>query len=255
MDKRKTKKLGARVFALSAILVLPSLGLATWYWVVQPPGEQLTRMLRDYGYVAVRPPSRLFGPGTFTTVETLPDGAMQLHLACRMNNDGLAAMWQKSTTLNRRSIVDARQTFDSSANVVEIVKSRAAGKRLKGFDVSLQDISIVTMSHENLIDVRNQYLKGSCEEAVIGNIRAGALVCQPEEVLQADIVYRSESEDRLEGQGERTRGAAAGSANIAQHVSQTDDVHGDDLFLGVRVRLKHCFRLAGDGQRLAVGGF
>ena len=259
MEKRKTTTTRARIFALGATLLLPLFGLATWYWMSKPSEKdgQLAHILRDYGYVAVTPPSRFFGPGTITTVETLPDGTLQMHLACRMNGDTLAAMWQKSTTLNRRLVADVKHTFDSSADVLGAVASRTTGKRVRGFDVSLRDISIVTMSYEDLIGVRSQYLKGNCEEAVIWNLRAGASVCQPEEVLQADIVYTSESEDRLEGGGElkRAEQAAAGSAKIAQHVSKTSDAHGDDIFLGVKVRLTHCFRLAENGQHLAAGSF
>ena len=105
--------------------------------------------------------------------------------------------------------------------------------------------------------MRSQYLKGNCEEAIIWNLRAGASVCQPEEVLQADIVYASESEDRLEAGGElkRAEQATASSANVGQRVLETNDAHGDDLVLGVKVRLTHCFRLVGNGQYLAAGGF
>jgi hypothetical protein len=254
---RRTKKPRARIFALAAILLLPPLGMATWYGMsrTSDKDDQITRILIDYGYVAVTPPSRLFGPGTITTVETLPNGTLQLHLACRMNDDALAAMWQKSTTLNRRLVTDVKQTFDSSANALEVT-SRTTGERIKDTDFSLQDISIVTMSDDNLIDVRSQYLKGNCEEAVIWNLRTGASVCQPEEVLEADIVYRKEFEDALGGAGTLDLAKqAAGSANITQHVSEANEVQGDHLFLGVKVRLTHCFRLAENGQHLIVGSF
>ena len=248
----------ARFLVLGATLLLPLFGLAIWYWISKPPeNSPLTRVLRDYGYVALTPPSRFFGPGTITTVETLPNGTLQLHLACKVDDDVLAAMWRKSTTLNRRLIADIKQTFDSSADALGAIRTRGAGKRFRGFDVSLQNISIVTMSYEDLIGVRSQYLKGNCEEAIIWNLRAGASVCQPEEVLQADIVYASESEDGLEAGGEfkRAEQATAGSANVGQRVSETNDAHGDDLVLGVKVRLTHCFRLVGNGQYLAAGGF
>jgi hypothetical protein len=34
------------------------------------------------------------------------------------------------------------------------------------------------MPYEALIDVGNQYLKGACENVVIGNLQSGAAVCQ-----------------------------------------------------------------------------
>jgi hypothetical protein len=249
----------ARIFVIGSVLLLPLLGLATWYWISKPSEHdgELARILRDYGYVALTPPSRFFGPGTITTVETLPDDTVQLHLTCRMNENSLAAMWRKSTTVNRRLATDIKQTFDSSGNVLGAIASRAIGRGVRGIKVSLQDINILTMSYEDLIGVRSQYLKGNCEEAIIWNLRAGASVCQPVEVLQADIVYTSGSELQLEGGGElkHAEQAAGGSVGISHHASETNDANGDDLFLGVKVRLTHCFRLAESGQRLTANGF
>jgi hypothetical protein len=258
MKKRQTKNPRTRTFVLGATLLLPLLGLATWYWMSKPSDkdDQLTRVLQDYGYSAVTPPSRLFGPGTITTVETLANGKKQLHLACRMNDDTLAAMWQKSPTLNRRLVADVKQTFDSSANALGVVTSHTIGKRVQDIDVSLENMSIVTMSYENLIAVRTEYLKGNCEEAILWNLRAGALVCQPEEVLEANIVYRNDRQDGLEGTGKLDLAErAAASAGVGQHVSESNEERGDDLFLGVRIGLTHCFRLAENGERLAAGNF
>ena len=38
---------------------------------------------------------RLYGPGIFTTVETLPNGTIRLHPTCTMDDDKLAAMWSE----------------------------------------------------------------------------------------------------------------------------------------------------------------
>jgi hypothetical protein len=259
MKKRQTKKTRPGAFVLGAtLLLLPLFGLATWHWMSKPidTDDQLSRVLRDYGYSEVTPPSRLFGPGTITTVETLANGKVQLHLACRMNDGALAAMWRKSTTLSRRLVNDVKQTFDSSASAPELVTSHATGKRIHDIDVSLQDISVVTMPYEDLIAVRNEYLQGNCEEAVIWNLQAGALVCQPEEVLQADIVYRNDRQDGLEAAGKlQPAKRTAASAGVGQHVSETNEVRGDDLFLGVKIGITHCFQLAKNGERLAAGSF
>jgi hypothetical protein len=189
MEILQTQNPKVRAAVLGAILLLPILGLAVWYWMVtRSDADQLTRIVGEYGYSAVTPPSRLFGPGTITTVETLPDGTLQLHLACKMDDIALAAMWQKSPTINRSLVSAIKQTFESSAKALEILSSGATGKRIKGVDVSLRDINILTMPYQDLVEVRDQYLKGACEEVVIGNLRAGAEVCQPEEVLEADLV-------------------------------------------------------------------
>jgi hypothetical protein len=105
MEILQTQNPKVRAAVLGAILLLPILGLAVWYWMVtRSDADQLTRIVGEYGYSAVTPPSRLFGPGTITTVETLPDGTLQLHLACKMDDTALAAMWHKSPTINRSMV-------------------------------------------------------------------------------------------------------------------------------------------------------
>ena len=241
-----------RVAVLGAILLLPVLGLVAWYWMVTRPGaDELTRIVGEYGYSAVTPPSRLFGPGTITTVERLPDGTLQLHLACKMDEKALAAMWQTSRTVDRSMVSAIKQTFESSAKVLEIVSSGANGSRTRGIDVSLRDINVVTMTYQDLIDVRNQYLKGSCEEVVIGNLRAGADVCQPEEVLEADLVYKQDVRIGLSVKGKLAATEAGGSLDVDQDTSNTDKVQGEGLFIGAKVSRGYCFRLAANGQNLA----
>jgi hypothetical protein len=248
----QTQNPKVRAAVLGAILLLPILGLAVWYWMVtRSEADELTRIVRQYGYTAVTPPSRLFGPGTITTVETLPNGTLQLHLACKMDDNALAAMWQKSPTVDRSLVSAIKQTFESSAKVLEMISSSAAGRRSTGIDVSLRNINIVTMTYQDLLDVRNQYLKGTCEEVVIGNLRAGAAVCQPEEVLEADLVYKQAVQNGLDAQGKAAATGAGGSLKIGEETQDTDKVHGEDLFLGAKVTRTYCFRLAKNGPGLA----
>jgi hypothetical protein len=252
MEILQTQNPKVRAAVLGAILLLPILGSAVWYWMVtRSDADQLTRIVGEYGYSAVTPPSRLFGPGTITTVETLPDGTLQLHLACKMDDTALAAMWHKSPTINRSLVTAIKQTFESSAKALEILSSGATGRRIKGVDVSLRDINIVTMTYQDLIDVRNQYLKGTCEEVVIGNLRAGAAVCQPEEVLEADLVYKQAVRNGLGGNGKAEATGAGGSLKVDRETSDTDEVQGEDLFLGAKVNRGYCFRLAKNGPGLA----
>src|SRR5258705_9461301 len=66
----------ARMAMLGAFLMLPFLGLGIWYWATRTSDtdDRLRRIVEKYGYSAVTPPSRLFGPGTFATVEKLSNG-------------------------------------------------------------------------------------------------------------------------------------------------------------------------------------
>ena len=256
MRQKQNPKLRIAMFA--AFALLPFLGLAAWYWASVPSdgNDRLTRIVQDYGYSAVTPPSRLFGPGTIMTVETLSDGTLRLHPACKMNGGILAALWNTSPTINRSLISAIRQSFESSAKALGTLESGTTGNRVNGINVSLRNLNIVTISYEDLHEVRNQFLKGTCEDVVIGNLRAGAEVCQPEEVLEADLIYKTNAEGGLAGNGKiEVAGQAAGSASVDRQMTEADEVDGDDLFLGVKVRLKNCFQLAKNGRGLAAGNF
>ena len=247
--KRRT-----RIFAIATALMMPSLGMAAWYGVTKysDQDDKLGSILREYGYRELTPPSRLYGPGTLITVETLSTGALSLHLACKMNDEALAALWQRSTTLDRRLVASIRQTFNSAADALTAAKAQATGKRIRDIDVSLLNMSVVTMSHESLLDVRSQYLKGNCEAVILGNLRERALVCQTEEVLQADVVYKFGFEDGL-GSTEKLElvEQVAGSVGIEHHASNVNEVRGDDLYLGVKLKA-NCFKLADDDLHIVT---
>src|SRR5262245_30299650 len=91
-NPQNTKVLTA-LFA--AALLVPFIGLDGWRFLTRPSeaDDQLALIVQQYGYHAVTPPSRLFGPGTITTVETLQNGTLQLHPTCIMDEGALAAMW------------------------------------------------------------------------------------------------------------------------------------------------------------------
>jgi hypothetical protein len=252
MEIRQTQNPKARMAMLGAFLLLPFLGLGIWYWATRTSDtdDQLRRIVEKYGYRAVTPPSRLYGPGIFTTVETLPNGTIKLHPTCTMDGDKLAALWSKSPTVDESLFSAIEQTFASSAKALDSIESNATGKRVKGFDFALRNIYVVTLSDEGLSGVRSKYLKDACEENVIWNLRAGARVCQSEEVLEADL-----------GAGAKVgiAGRATGSVASDQQAKNHFETRGDDLFLGAKVGDRYCFQLdngqiSESGRTLAGGG-
>ena len=104
--------------------------------------------------------------------------------------------------------------------------------------------------------VRSLYLKGTCQEAVIWNLEAGARVCQPQEVLEADVVYKGSAENGLGGGGKRgIAGRATGSMHTDRQQSKRYVIQGNDFFLGARVNLSHCIQLPQNREKFAVRSF
>lgn len=118
---------------LGAFLLLPFLGLGIWYWATRTSDtdDQLRRIVEKYGYSAVTPPSRLFGPGTFTTVEKLSNGTPQLRPTCIMDDGTLAAKWSKSPTVDESLVSAIEQTFASSPKALDSIESNTTGKRAR----------------------------------------------------------------------------------------------------------------------------
>ena len=156
MRKRQTQNPKLRIAMLAAFALLPFLCWVAWYGLSIPSdtNDRLTRVVEDYGYSAVTPPSRLYGPGTIMTVETLSDGTLRLHPACKIDGVTLVTRWNKSPTINRSLISAIKQTFASSANALGVIQSSATGNHTDDVDISLRNLNIVTISYEDLHDVR-----------------------------------------------------------------------------------------------------
>jgi len=242
------RKLSTVIPALA--LLLPLAGLGVWK-IMQPTQANqngLGEIVEGTGYQELTPPSRLFGPGTIGTVEKLTDGSLQLHMACTMDQQELAALWLQSETINRRFASKLENSYNASAEALRNAVAKAAGNHVKRVSAAFEDMHVITMSHENLLKIRSKYLTGGCEEAIIWNLRAGADVCQTEEVLQADINYHVDFEEGLTANEkvELTK-QIAGSVDVQVDETNTDDVRGEDLYFGVKVNVS-CFRLNDDGQ-------
>lgn len=253
MSARKTRRRGARMLALAALLLAPPLGLVVWHWPAgtAQPIRSASVIADQYGYAPTMPPSGLFGPGTFVTVETLEDGALKLHLACEMEKETLAAMWKRSQTVDSSVVSKVKDAFKGTAGVL-VSASRVDGAGETDVDVILRDIHIITMAQEGLIAVRNAYLKGPCEQAVLWNLRAGAMVCQTEESLQTDIVHNRRTQQGFNAGVEADfTEEISGAASFDRKGLSLRETHGDDLIVGIRVRESNCFLLDDAGGQLA----
>jgi hypothetical protein len=256
-----------RMAAVAAVLLLPPLGLFVWS---EFAGAKFTTLaiadeagsgavVDDAGYAELTPPSRLFGPGTFSTVEELPDHSLRLHLACSMDDKALAMFRITSDTLDGRAVHAVSSKYDASAKALSIVAAKATGDRVKNVAVLLDDMHVVTMPYESLLKIRTEYLKGDCEAAVLWNLKAGAKVCQTTEVLQADIALRIDYSNGVSAEEHAAlEEKVLGEIKLAAANTGITEMHGNDLYLGVNDDLKlkvngrNCFSLK-DVQPSAAG--
>ena len=55
----------------------------------EPPTPVVKQTLRQLGFFEVVPPSRLYAPGTLNTVVVRPDGSLEMHRTCEINQSAL----------------------------------------------------------------------------------------------------------------------------------------------------------------------
>ena len=243
----RTEKPNSKILLSVAALSVPLIGLGLWHILAGNGHDlRLSEVLPQSGYRELNPPSRLYPPGTIATVESLPDKSLRLHLTCTIKPEVLASLWQDSSTVAKRFDSDFASSFSSEANALSIAVARATGNRVRRVSMSLQNAHVVTISDENLIRIRKDFLKGNCEQAVIWNLEAGAKVCQTEEVLRADLAYKMSYSSGL-GAREKLDLAnqVAGTIVGTNQVKNADEIRGNDLYFGVKLNA-HCFKLNAD---------
>lgn len=230
----------ARHVAVATVLLLPVAALLAWDFMTSGPLDEPTQTIVAFGYQVLVPPSTIHLPGTINTVEIRSDGAVQLHPTCRMDRDVLAATMQQSITTVQERTARLENGFDVTAALRKVVGSTAVGEKVRSVRLSLRDMRILFMSDETLRRIRKQYIKDECQEAIMHNLSAGARVCQTEEVLQADAVYRIDYWDKLAtDQRIHTAQAFAAKLGLSESTSEVEEIRGNDLFYGIKLK-RYC---------------
>lgn len=152
---------GVTVFPDATVEALPQQQLHT----------ALAQIARDANYEALLPANELHGPGVYTTFERTNSGELSLHQTCRMNLAQLATLWTRSDT--------------------PLVSNSAVANGPEW----LHEVRVVTLSDEDLAQIQNQYVRGTCEQVILTNLENEARVCQVREVLQGVIVPSAQSAD------------------------------------------------------------
>jgi hypothetical protein len=178
-----------RYYSAAAALILPAAIFAAWVWWPWPEIDMYALPATD-GYYALTPPSTLFLPGSFGTIEKQSDQTVVLGLACDMDQKQLKDMTSQSDTADTSVTSKISDRYVATARAAIAALSESKGQRVREISASLENTRILAMSEQSLIAVQNEYLKGDCQQAVRALVDAGRKVCQTQEVLLGDISYR-----------------------------------------------------------------
>jgi len=246
-----------RVIVCAAALLAPIVAVGAWDILFSKTPlrsyDYLSEIVRTAGYDEPTLPTRLYGPGTINTWEIQSNGKIVLHPTCNVDEAVVEPLLLKERTLMIRRTIGDENVLDASSKVLTSLGSTTAAKQITRITVSLGDVYEVTMSQENLMKVLKRYLKDTCEEVVLNNLRVGSIVCQTVRTLEADVVYHlSYSKSLSSAQKADLRGEVAGSLDLTFDSSLEDELYGKGLYLGVTA-YNNCFQLHGGDVDVAAG--
>jgi hypothetical protein len=225
----KLKWLGAGVgifVALASVVV----------WFTWPQEKTLTDILLESGYYENIPPTTLSGPGTINTVEFLSNGKVALHPTCDVTPELLVDKVQKSETIGRDLKQVLEKQLSVSGDVREKLQAAADISQISSIHLKLENTKVLLVTDETLLVARDALLKGRCQDAVELNVSNGGLVCQTRAVLEADVFYEIEYNDKV-AIGEHAQLTAEVAAKLKMDASEgsTNRVSGRQLFYGVKL--------------------
>ena len=237
-------KIKSKHIAITAVIFLPISALLLWWWLFTF-SDQWTekKVVNELGYQALIPPTSIYRPGTINTVEIRSDGSVRLHLTCKLDEKYEHVEYD---TIDRNYKERWENGFNITASLREKIKSTSVANYVKSAMLSLRNMRVLVMSGETLLKIQKEVIYREapfCKDAIIHNLKSGALVCQTEEVLQADAVYRLDYHKVLSLDQQATiADTFNGTVRLPIDNSGTEEIHGNGLYYGVKNK-RYCFIL------------
>jgi hypothetical protein len=218
--------LTSNAFAVGALAVV-----GVFIWFILPLGKDLALvdLLSEQGYWETAPPADYYLPGTINSIEVRSDGRIAIHPTCKIDTELLDRVTLHSRTVDRTLAERLNKGFDISDRIEGILPFEIKAHKAKKLSLSLQNSSILQISDEELLLVRKEIIKDTCQEAIEWNLNNGATVCQTRAALKGDLVYRLIYEDGGSGH----EGGNALPLDVETNQSNTDQIIGKGLIYGV----------------------
>jgi len=213
----------------SAVGALAVVGVLIWFFLPLGKDSALADLLSEQGYWETAPPADYYLPGTINTIEVRSDGRIAIHPTCKIDTELLDKVTLSSRTVDRTLAQRLNKGFDVPNRIEGFLPIEIKGHKAKKLSLSLQNSSILQISDEELLLVRKEIIKDTCQEAIEWNLNNGATVCQTRAALKGDLVYRIVYEDRVSGHG----GSNALPLDAETNQGNTDQIVGKGLIYGV----------------------
>lgn len=100
-----------------------------------------------------------------------------------------------------------------SGEIREKLEAAADISQISSIHLKLENTKVLLVTDEALLLARDALLRGRCQDAVELNVSNGGLVCQTRAVLEADVIYEIEYNDKV-AVGERAQLTAEVAAKL-----------------------------------------
>ena len=97
-----------------------------------------------------------------------------MHPTCELDMSASQMVPAVSATVDQSIKEQLSRSFDVSSNLMGRLDSEALAEKVKSVNVTFKNMRILLMSHERLLKLQQTILSGSCEQAILYNIDAGA---------------------------------------------------------------------------------
>lgn len=236
-DKIKSLAIPAAFFA-----VVAAIGL--WYFPHQP--TTIGGVLKQWGYLEIRPAANQNGPGDIVTVDTRATDYVMLHPTCDMDRGEVSSMWLVSDAPEEGLQEALNERLKLGAELLGSIGLN--GGAVSDIDVKFENTKTMMISDVSRLKLRSKYMTGECLEAVKSITAVDKLcVTQPISALQADVNYHVTFSNHINAEAKtKILGDLSGVLSMGGHAENGDQIVGKGLFVGLRLETS-CI-VPNDGQ-------
>ena len=223
-----------RALPIGAVFVLPIVVFLLW-----PAGDPVSigQVLKENGFVELKPPSTLVPPGTWVNV--LSSEPMHLGIICPPETSlGLRDEEQlrDSTSISMQMTSSLRSEFSLGSKAVESLKSGGEFEDVASISFQLANVRLLEIPDDVVIGGLQERV-GSCRDAIRFRVQQGDAVTMIKSVLMADADYKVTFSRELSSESQvkmRRRLALEMDLRMKRDESGVARITGRNLIWGVR---------------------
>lgn len=178
-------------------------------------------------------------PGVFSTVLKRDNTSVSLSNTCNIPSDFTDPLIEKYRTVDQDVVRKLETGYDADISILPTNGSINL-RGLSNVRIKYKNSKIWALTTENLYRIREKYLVGDCEKAVIHEIRSGMEVCQTKKIIVSDIVIELNYDAGIKLEFNTSKLDIDASNDITEKEMQR--IFGDKMIHAVSL-LKSCITL------------